>query len=439
MFFKLKFTEKIKIIKNIFRTKQRKTFLLHLVYSIIEGIILGFLALNEFVLIKGLDGSNNQIGILFQFAVIVLLFSVIFNEFFKRSRNKKRLLRFAAIITRLPLILFLFFPKTPNAADLFSYQLIFLVIFFIFYLANPIIMPAINIFLKKNYTHENFSKLYSYATTVNKIVMLFATFAFGIILDINPNSYIYFYPSIAFLGILSVFILTKIDFEQSNEIIPKNGFFNSIKDSFKNMNSIIKKNKPFRDFETGFMFYGFAWMLAVAVIAIFMSKKLDLNYTSLAFYKNSYNIVSILITPFFGKLMGKIDPRKFSVYTYAAMLIYILFMGLTEYFPAKFEFMGLTIYYSLIISFFSYGIFGAMMSLLWYIGTAYFCDDNQSADYQAIHLNLTGLRGAFIPLTGVLLYSKIGYSGIFGLGVFFLFIAIIVNILSIKKENKIIR
>ena len=70
------------------------------------------------------------------------------------------------------------------------------------------------------------------------------------------------------------------------------------------------------------MFYGFAWMATAAVITIFFEKVLHLNYSSIAFYKNAYNTLAILLLPYFGKLIGKIDPRKFAVYTFGFMLLH---------------------------------------------------------------------------------------------------------------------
>ena len=58
---------------------ERRTFLLHMAYSVIEGVILGVLALNEFVFIKSLKGSDYQLGFLFQFSMVVFLFLVFFN------------------------------------------------------------------------------------------------------------------------------------------------------------------------------------------------------------------------------------------------------------------------------------------------------------------------------------------------------------------------
>ena len=78
-------------------TKEKKTFRLHLIYSILDGIVLGILALNEFVFIKSLRGTDYQLGLLFQFSVVVFIFLIFFNEFLKKIRNRKKLLRVTAL------------------------------------------------------------------------------------------------------------------------------------------------------------------------------------------------------------------------------------------------------------------------------------------------------------------------------------------------------
>lgn len=425
----------MKILKiNFASIEEKKAFYLHLIFSILDGIILGVLALNEYVLIKGLHGSSYQIGILFQFTTIVLLISVPLSEILKRTVRKKKMLRTVAIVTRLPLLILVFFPKTISEhTDMFSYQVIFLSIFLIYYLANPMIMPIINSFLKTNYKHENFSKLYGYSSTANKIVMLIATFVFGLLLDKYSSAYTYVYPSLAFLGVSSIFILTQIKYSPK---VSKNkrSLREALKEIIANIFNILKTNKAFRDFEIGFMFYGLAWLVTIAVIALFLEHFLKLNYSSIAFYKNFYTTVSILLTPFFGKLLGRLNPRKFGIYTFFAMLLYLFFMGLTEYFPSFIEVFGVKIYYTLLISFLSYGIFGAMMGLLWYIGSVYFAKDDDVAEYQSIHLSLTGFRGAFAPLAGVMLFEYIGYSGVFAIGIISLIIGIFVLFFSLKKH-----
>lgn len=416
--------------------EEKRTFYLHMAYSILEGIVLGVLALNEFVFIKSLNGTNYQLGFLFQFSMVVFIFLVFINEFIKRTRNKQQLLRWVGIATRLPLFLLFLFPDSHEAVTANPiYHYLFLGIFFIYYFGNTIIYPLINQLLKNQYTHQNFGKLYGYASSGNKIVMLIATFTYGILLDKDNYAFTYVFPIVAVLGIISVFLLSKIKLTNLPSLKPKPNFFESIRESIRTMKNILKHNIPYRHFEYGFMFYGFSFMITVTVITIFMEDHLHLNYSSVALYKNAYNLIAIVLLPFTGKLLGKIDPRKFAVITFGSLLLYILFVMLTEFYPLKYTFAGIDIYAMLVIAYLFYGIFAATMALLWFIGSAYFCKSEEAGDYQSVHLSLTAVRASFAPLFGVFFYEWIGFAGTFSLGVISLFLGIVMMIWSYRKEK----
>lgn len=414
---------------------EKRTFRVHLLYSIIEGFVLGVLALNEFVFIKSLNGSNFELGVLFQFSVIVFTGLIFINEFLRRIRNKKKLLLITALVTRLPLFFLIFFPKSDAAVQGNGiYHLIFLGIFFMYYLAAPIVLPNINLFLKKSYSHENFSKLYSSATSINKIVMLIVTFGYGMLLDWNPYAYTYVFPFIAALGIGSIHLLTKIPYQVLEQVEIKKTFIQSIQSSWRNIWTLMTSNKPYLHFEMGFMLYGFAFMSTVAVITIYFDRALGLNYSSIAFYKNSYNIIAIFLLPFFGRLLGKIDPRKFAAITFGSMALFIFFLALTEYFPASIEILNIKIYYMLLFYILFHSVFAATMSLLWFIGSSYFGKDEEAGELQAIHLSLTGVRALFAPLIGILLFELFGYTITFGIAITLLLCGIFLMIWSYKRD-----
>jgi len=79
-------------------------------------------------------------------------------------------------------------------------------------------------------------------------------------------------------------------------------------------------------------------------------------------------------------------------------------------------------------------VFAATMSLLWTIGSAYFCKPSEAGDYQSVHLFLTSARSLFAPLLGVLFYELYGYVFTFIIGSLFLVIAIGIMIWSYRKE-----
>ncbi|MFC2131612.1 MFS transporter [Bacteroidota bacterium] len=416
--------------------EERKIFIIHLIYSIIEGIIFGIVVLNEFVFVKSLQGSNFQLGILIQFSMIVFVFTILLHELIKRYK-KKNILRVTALITRLPLFLIVLFPtqELPPEQMVF-YHYLFLSIFLFYYSSMTVVNPIINSILKNNYQNVHFGTLYSYATTINKIVMMISTFLFGWLLDYNNFSFVYVYPIMSVLGISSLFLLsTAVKVQYLKPLDKVLSFRNSVRNSFLSIKTIIKTNKPYRHFEIGFMLYGFAFMLTVAITTLFLAEELNLNYSSIAFYKNSYNLIAILMLPFFGKLIDRIDPRKFAAFTFFTLLMYLFFMGLTEYYPYYIDFGNYRFYYLLIISFAWNGLFAATMSLLWNIGSSYFCKNNDADAYQSVHLSMVGLRGMIAPLFGIWLYEYLGFSAVFVLGVFLLAVAIAFMFYSIKRQS----
>lgn len=414
---------------------EKRTFNYHLAYSILEGIVYGVFALNEFIFLKSLHGSNYMLGFLFQFSMVVLIPTVFINEILRRTINKKTLLIYVAIFTRAPLVLLLFFPNTP--AEYMSgnfYHLLFLGIFLNYYLASTMIYPSINLFLKSSYQHNNFGKLYGYASSANKITTMLATFIFGLLLDFDNYAFTYIYPFIAIIGIASVFLFTRIHYKQPDALNVSVSIMNGITKSAKNFINILRKNKPYSDFEVGFMLYGFAFMITVSVITIFLDRELHLNYSGLAFYKNGNVTLTIILLPIFGKLLGNIDPRRFAIYTFGSLVLYIFFVALTKYFPLKFEFLGIQIYYFLVLAYIFFALFAASMGLLWSIGSAYFCKDEDAGEYQSIHLSLTGVRASFAPLLGILFYESFGFTITFLIGIISLLIGMWYMHWSIKNR-----
>jgi MFS family permease len=415
-------------------TTEKRTFSIHLAYSLIEGFIAGIVVLNEFVFVKSFKGSAYNLSVLFQFSILALLFSIFFNEFLKRYRNKKKLLRYTALITRAPLLILLFFPSNIEIIQSrLIYHYIFLGIFLFYYMSLPVVYPLINLFLKSNYSHKNFGRLYSFTTMSKIILMLITTFSFGLLLDKDYSAFRYIYPVMGLLGIISIILFSFIKPESDIFQIKEGNLLKVVINSFRNSWYILKTNKPFRDFEIGFMFYGIAFMSSSVVITIFYDKALHLNYTSAAFYKNFYNIIAIIMLPYYGRLIGKIDLRKFSIFTYLFMGLMIFFVALTEFFPIMIEFAGIKFYFMFFTAYVFYGQFAASMPLLWDIGSAYFCKKEEAHDYQAIHLTLTGARGVFAPLVGITLYQAAGFFWTFMLSLASIIIAIGVMLFSLKK------
>lgn len=420
---------------NTLNGKEKKTFRLHLAYALLEAILTGVFVLNEFVFLKSLSGSNYQLGVLFQFSTLVLLVAIFTNEILSQIKNKKKLLRIVAVATRFPLLFFIFFPKDAGVISSSPiYHYFFLFSFLVYFMASPIVLPTINLFLKNNYRNHNFGRLYSFVTTAAKITLLVVTFLFGLLLDYDNYAFRYVYPLVAVLGIISIFIFSKIDFEYT-VVETRFSLSNIIKKALRTLSRTLLDNKPFRDYQISFMFYGFAFMGTVTVITIFYQVVLELNYTSVAFYKNSYNILAILLLPFFGKVIGKIDPRYFAIISFASLMFYIASVMLTAYYPYYTIVWDIKIYGLLMLGVLFHAFFAATMALLWSIGSAYFCKNEEAGIYQSVHLTLTGFRAIFMPLVGVLLYETFGFTATFILAIISLLLGIGVLYFSKKRHS----
>jgi len=425
----------IKRLSQNMNSSENAAFRLHVGYSVIDGMMRGALIMNEFVFIKSLKGTSFQLGVLFQFTVIVLIFSVFFNELLRRSRRKKRLLRKVAILTHMPLLLLLFFPRqSADMPDQSLYHYAFLIIFLFYHLSRPLVFPTINLLLKNNYRLQVFGSLYSIATSVNKGMMLVTTFMYGLLLDFDPYAFVYVFPTLGALGVFSIFLLSRISYVEEQPVILSRSFLDSVKGSFKSLVRILRFNAPYRDYEIGFMFYGFAFMSTKAVITLFYKEALNLNYSSVAFYENGFNVLAIILLPVFGRILGRTDPRRFVMLTYASLALYLFFIGFTEYFPFYLELWGIQVYYFLLLAIIFKGIFASTMALSWSIGSSYFCSDEEAGDYQSVHLTLTGMRAIFAPLIGVMFYQLIQFSGTFAIAIFSLLAAILLMRWSYKNR-----
>ncbi len=414
--------------------QEKKSFRLHFLYSVFEGVLMGGILLNEFIFLKSMHGSEFKLAALFVIGIAVYVLLVFLNEFIRRTVKKRVMLRRVGFLTRLPLLLFLFFPKQADAyLNTNLYQYLFLGIFFVYYLGVIVIHPTINQLLKHNYRDEKLSSLYSWAMTANKLASLLVSIGLGILLDANYYAFRITWPLMGLSGMLAVYFLSLIPYTPEKTVYLRS-FRQSVKDSVRRMARILWKDKPYRDFEIGFMLYGFAFMFTVTVITLYLENVLHLSYTGVAFYKNTGNLVLLLSMPFFGLVLGKLDPRKFAQISYSFMFLYILFIALSEFFTLNLVWKDFNIVVMVMFAFVCFGLFQAAMGLQFTIGSAYFVKNaDEAGDYQAAHLSLVGLRGLFAPFVGVLLYRYLGYFATFMIACVCLLMAIVYMQISYKR------
>jgi MFS family permease len=415
---------------------ERGPFIRHFIYSLLEGIVLGIFTLNEFIFLTAMQGTNYMMGFIFTFSVGVFVFLIVFNEFIRRNPDKRSMLRRTALITRLPMLLMLFFPMTAAGYEQTSLvHFVFLGVFLFYFMGTVSIYPTTNVLLRNNYSPQNFGYLFSIATTGRHLIMLVAALSYGMLLDKYPYGFVYVYPIAGVLSITGLFLLSSITHMPPAVQVVRKSFGPAVKDSVRRMRIILRKNKPYFDFEVGFMLYGFAFMLSINVIQIYFRDVLELNNRSVAFYRNSYYLLTLFLMPYFGRLIGKIDPRRFAAITFGSMFMYLLFIALTQYFPGYFVVAGYKLYYMMMPYILFHALFAATMGLLFSIGSAYFCKNEDVGDYQAVHLSLTGVRGWIAPIFGIFFFDMFGFTATFALSMTLLLVAVLFLQHSMRKHT----
>ncbi len=360
------------------------------------------------------------------------LFSIYGTEIINRSNNQSRTIIVMAILSRSFLFIIPFF-ESPN--------------FFIFCIAatsytDSLIKPSWNTVFKHNYTNEKRSTLYSYASSLYTVIVLIITTLLGYLLDLNYQLYKLFYPLAGLFDILAYINLAKMismgrfmDQHIKNKftgLISKKLFIDILVLPVRNLIRIFKENRPFFRFESYFFLYGVAFMIASPAIPIFLVETLKLDYAPISIAKGLvYYSATILFTPVMGKIHGVGNPTKFCGYLFMALIFYPILMLSIKY-------LGLVnhVFSPEALLYFTFFFFGVVMSgvtMSWNLSSIFYAPHSQEANYQAVHITLTGVRGLFSPFIGYLLLKYISIEATFIVSSFFFLLA---GVFMMKESKK---
>ncbi len=414
------------------KTIEKNTFRLHLIAQVFTGMAFGILMLQDVILKKSLLASDFQVTLLIFLTSSAFLFSIYGPEIINRSNNQSRMIIFMAVFSRFFLLIIPLF-ETP--------------VFFIFCIAamsytDSLIKPAWNAVFKHNYTRERRSSLYSYASSLYTIVTLLVTTLLGYLLDIDFRLYKILFPVAGLFDILAYINLAKmISIGKLNEHNSDNKFtgkisFGLFKDILilpvRNLLRIFRDNKPFSRFEIYFFLYGMAFMIASPAVPIFMVQTLHLDYSSISVARGLvFYTATILFTPIMGRLHGTGNPTRFCGYLFLALILYPLLMLSIKYLGVDRNIVSPdTLLY---ITFFFFGVFMSGITISWNLSSIYYAPSMEVANYQAVHITLTGVRGVFAPFIGYLILKLVSIEATFIVSsMFFLF----AGVMMLRESRK---
>lgn len=388
---------------------ETKTFKYHLISQFLNGISLGVVTMQDIILKKSLQGDDFQIMMLAMIVSTAFLFSYYGTEIIHRSYNKARAIMIMGIVGKAVLFLLPLFPVS---------------VWFLFCIAvnsfiDSMLLSSWNIIYKHNYTEQNRSKLFSYASMVSTIMTLISSTVFGFILEIDYNFFKYLFPAAALFGMGTYYNLSKMISLTSNDAYTEQNKIHqkiSIKLVFdiiilpiRHIIKVFRENPSFKRFEVNFFIYGMGFMIITPAVPVFLVDYLHLGYAPISLAKGFFFHLSfITLTPLMGKILGSGNPSRFCGVMFFVLSIYPILL----YSAHIFSYL-LTPFIITDIAFFIFGIGMSGVTIAWTLGSIYYSPKRQVANYQSIHITLTGLRGLFTPALGYLIMIEISMVAVF--------------------------
>jgi len=396
---------------------EKKTFKFHIIAQIFGGLSTGIVVLQDITLKKSLGGSDFQILLLSLFTSSAFLASLYGAEIINRSGNLPRTVLRFGILAKIFLILI---PVINNSV-------FYILCISITAYLDSMMLSSWNIVFRHNYTEDRRSRLYSYAATVATVLLLFTSTIFGVLLDRDNFLFRIFFPISGVMGIMMYYFLSKMltlsvaKFPKTEKTAKTHFSWNLVKDIIllpaRNTRRIFSQNKPFFRYEIYFFMYGMAFMVIMPAIPIFVVDTLSLSYTPISIAKGFlFNFALILFTPLMGKYHGSGNPTKFCGWTFLVLTLFPLILV-----SAQAPFMNGLISNKEYIVYLAYTIFGIGMSgvsIAWTLGSMYYAPEFEVSNYQAVHIALTGLRGAFSPALGYAVMKIFSIEYVFILSAF---------------------
>ncbi|MDI6699725.1 MAG: MFS transporter [bacterium] len=364
--------------------REEHTFLLLTIGSIFNGISLGVLLLQEFILRKTLLGSLFEITLLVMIQPVSNIFSIFFYPLSKKFKRKNDFFLLIAFVGKLILLLMLLTKSSK----------IFILVISVFYIFNTFMNPLFSNIMQLNFRKKNRGFVYGIVSSVSVLSTLVVSNLSGKLLDINDNLYKLLFSVSAVSGFLCCFIFSKVKIRKirQKKIEEELSFLQPIKIIVK----ILKENKDFMKYEIFFFLYGIGYLIILPSIPVYFVDILKLDYSKISFIKGFLGQVGFIVFfPFVGFFLDRMNIFLYSSLTFFLLSFYPLFLLISSFIPNPFFF----IYPAFLI----FSISMSAVFVIWDLSSIHFAKDNDSSQFQNVHIFLTGVRGIIVPSLGYLI------------------------------------
>lgn len=363
---------------------ERKTFFLHLLFSLLNGMTFGIVfSLYEVVAKRALGASDLEITVLVMGLPVAWLFSTAIASLMQRHESYRPFLLGAGATRIISMTLMLW---VKNSGEYLALMILFL-------LPISVINPVQNFILARNYPSASRGRWFGWANSVANVSALLTSITVGMLLDANEQLFREVYFIIGLAGGLACFVLAAIP-------TPRRKTTEPLENPVKKLIAVLAKNKGFRIFERNFFIYGSAFLILSPVIPVYLVDALKMSYTEVSFARAVIGMFGVaLFSPFVGRFHDRYNPFRFAAAVFGMLALFPLLLALGCIFGHASVYAAYVLY--------SFAMAG--IAIVWNLGSIYFAEPDREALYQSIHVTLTGVRGIIAPVLGYVAMHFLGY------------------------------
>ncbi len=389
----------------------------HLVSSAWGGLSYGLISLTDVILAKTLGAPGWQITLLATLAPAANLTSVWWAGQVE-NRRKAGFFLLGGLLGRLPLLVIL---ATAAPGILIALN-------FLFAVASALIITAMNTVLQQRYSDRHRARWFGLSASIGSLSSIVAIQAAGVLLERNERAFPWLLAFAGVAGFISCYhffrmeggreaargavdwlrmgldsLRRRLDPDPAQRVP-------GLADGIRLIRGVMRENPGFVRFERSFMIYGFAFMIVLPVLPLYVVRDLKMSYQQLASTKGIWSQIGLVVlSPLLGAWLGRLRPLLFTGRVFLLLAFYPLFL-LASSFPTAPDRVSL-VYLALVV----YSVAMTGVNLSWSLGSMHFAEGRDASAFQGVHVALTGARGLLGPGLGFLIYRLVGSGAVFAL------------------------
>ncbi|MFT6642649.1 MAG: hypothetical protein ACJAX5_000272 [Patiriisocius sp.] len=253
-----------------------------------------------------------------------------------------------------------------------------------------------------NYGRDVRARITGRLTIVSSLAMVLVATGGGLLMDASPESFRWVFAGAAIFGMVGVNAFSRVTVQGEKEFLQAER--DAAETSSVGMWQVLRRDKKFREYQVYQFLAGTSNMMLEAPVIYLVSNQLGASYiTSITLTLILPFTMSLATLPFWA---GYLDNNHVTLFRARQSALWVL-SQIIMFFGAIFSSLWVLALGRVVL-----GITRGGGSLAWTLGHNDFAKPTELGVYMGAHVTLTGIRGAFAPFVGILLYLGWDSAGI---------------------------